>query len=344
MKLIIQIPCFNEADQLPATLRDLPAEIPGIDTLEWLIVDDGSTDGTVEVARRLGVDHIVRLTNHKGLAVAFQAGLDACLKLGADVIVNTDADNQYRGADIPKLVEPIIAGTADLVIGDRGVAMVDEFSRVKKRLQLLGSATVRRFSNTSVPDVTSGFRAYNREAALRVQVVSKFTYALETIIQAGNMLVAVDSVPVGTNPKTRESRLFSSTWVYVRRNTLAILRVYTMYEPLRVFMIAAAAVALAGAVIWIRFVYYFATGHGNGHVQSLLLGATLLIIAVQLAALGVMADVLAAIRVLLQRSLERIQRLELRLGVEPSHYEPGDGSKEPAVPEAAASHARSSEL
>jgi glycosyltransferase involved in cell wall biosynthesis len=338
MKLIIQIPCFNEAAQLPATLRDLPTEIPGIDTLEWLIVDDGSTDETIEVARRLGVDHIVRLTNHKGLAVAFQAGLDACLKLGADVIVNTDADNQYRGADIPKLVQPIIAGKADLVIGDRGVAMVDEFSRVKKRLQLLGSATVRRFSNTSVPDVTSGFRAYNREAALRVQVVSKFTYALETIIQAGNMLVAVGSVPIGTNPKTRESRLFSSTWVYVRRNTLAILRVYTMYEPLRVFMIAAAAVALAGAVIWVRFIYYFATGHGNGHVQSLLLGATLLIIAVQLAALGVLADVLAGIRVLMQRSLERIQRLELQLGVEPSHYESADGGKEPA-----ASHARSSE-
>jgi glycosyltransferase involved in cell wall biosynthesis len=341
MKVIIQIPCFNEAEQLPATLRDLPEEIPGVETIEWLIVDDGSTDDTVAVARRLGVDHIVRLTNHKGLAAAFQAGLDACLKLGADVIVNTDADNQYRGSDIPKLVQPILAGKADLVIGDRGVAMVDEFSRVKKRLQLLGSATVRRFSQTSIPDVTSGFRAYNREAALRVQVVSKFTYALETIIQAGNMLVAVDSVPIATNPKTRDSRLFSSTWMYVRRNTLAILRVYTMYEPLRVFMIAAAAVALGGAAIWIRFIFFFATGNGRGHVQSLILGGTLLIIAVQLAALGVLADVLAAIRVLLQRSLERIQRLELRLGVEPSHYESGDEPTEPA--QAAASHAGSSE-
>jgi hypothetical protein len=201
---------------------------------------------------------------------------------------------------------------------------------------------VRRLSQTSVPDVTSGFRAYNREAALRDQVVSKFTYALETIIQAGNMLVAVDSVPIGTNPKTRESRLFSSTWVYVRRNAVAILRVYTMYEPLRVFMIAAAAAALVGAAIWVRFVYYFATGDGRGHVQSLLLGATMLIIAVQLAALGVLADVLAGIRVLLQRSLERIQRLELRLGVEPSHYQSGDESTEPPVSEAAG-HARSSE-
>jgi glycosyltransferase involved in cell wall biosynthesis len=321
VKLIVQIPCFNEADQLPATLRDLPQEIPGIDTIEWLIVDDGSTDATVEIARVLGVDHVVRLTNHKGLAAAFQAGLDACLKLGADVIVNTDADNQYQGADIPKLVAPILAGTADMVIGDRRTDSMDEFSAVKKRLQRLGSALVRRVSHTTVPDVTSGFRAYNREAALQVQVVSKFTYTLETIIQAGKMLVAIDSVPIGTNPKVRESRLFPSTWAYVRRNSLAILRVYTMYEPLRVFLIAAAVAGLAGAVIWIRFLYYFVTGTGHGHIQSVILGSTMFVIAVQLAALGVLADVLAAMRVLMQRALERIQRLELRLGVEPSHYE-----------------------
>jgi glycosyltransferase involved in cell wall biosynthesis len=328
MKVIIQIPCFNEAEQLPATIRDLPQEIPGVDELEWLIVDDGSTDDTVAVARRLGVDHIVRLTSHKGLAAAFQAGVDAALKLGADVIVNTDGDNQYAGADIPRLVQPILAGTADLVIGDRGVKDIEQFSPAKKALQRLGSAVVRRFSGTSVPDVTSGFRAYSREAALKVQVVSRFTYALETVIQAGNMRVAVDSVPVRTNPRTRESRLFASTSSYVRRNTLAILRVYTMYEPLRVFVIAAGVVALAGLAIWIRFVYYFATGHGHGHVQSVILGATLLIIAVQLAALAVLADVLAAIRTLLQRSLERIQRLELQLGVPPSHYEDGDAAPE----------------
>jgi glycosyltransferase involved in cell wall biosynthesis len=335
VKVIIQIPCFNEAEQLPATLRDLPQEIAGVDTVEWLVIDDGSTDGTVEIARRLGVDHIVRLTNHRGLAAAFQAGLDAALKLGADVIVNTDADNQYRGADIPKLVRPILDGKADLVIGDRDVKTVDEFSPVKKGLQRVGSAVVRRFSDTTVPDVTSGFRAYSREAALKVQVISRFTYALETIIQAGNMRVAVGSVSIGTNPKTRESRLFSSTWTYVRRQVLAIIRVYTMYEPLRVFVIAAAVVALVGAAVWARFVYYFATGHGRGHVQSVILGSTLLVIAVQLAALGVLADVLAAMRVLLQRSLERIQRLELRLGVEPSHYEAGDSASEPA-----ATHAR----
>ncbi|HEY2371356.1 MAG TPA: glycosyltransferase family 2 protein [Gaiellaceae bacterium] len=341
MKVIIQIPCFNEAEQLPATLRDLPHEIPGVDELEWLIIDDGSTDDTVAVARANGVDHIVRLTAHKGLAAAFQAGLDACLKLGADVIVNTDADNQYRGSDIPKLVQPIIAGTADLVVGDRRVGQIDEFSPVKKSLQRVGSAVVRRFSDTTIPDVTSGFRAYSREAALQVQVVSKFTYALETIIQAGKMFVAIDSVPVSTNPKTRESRLFSSVWMYVRRNTLSILRIYTMYEPLRVFAIAAGLVAIVGAAIWARFIYYFATGDGHGHVQSLILGSTMLIIAVQLAALGVLADVLAAMRVLLQRSLERIQRLELHIGVEPSHYETGQRALDEELTPTTGSRARS---
>jgi glycosyltransferase involved in cell wall biosynthesis len=330
VKVIIQIPCFNEAEQLPATLRDLPQGIPGVDELEWLIVDDGSTDDTVAVARANGVDHIVRFTAHKGLAAAFQAGLDACLKLGADVIVNTDADNQYRGSDIPKLVQPIIAGTADLVVGDRRVSEIDEFSPVKKTLQHVGSAVVRRFSDTTIPDVTSGFRAYSREAALQVQVVSKFTYALETIIQAGKMFVAIDSVPISTNPMTRESRLFSSMWQYVRRNALSILRVYTMYEPLRVFAIAAGLVAAVGAVIWGRFFYYLVTGDGHGHVQSLILGATMLVIAVQLAALGVLADVLAAMRVLVQRSLERIQRLELTLGVEPSFYESAEKRSEEA--------------
>jgi glycosyltransferase involved in cell wall biosynthesis len=329
MKLIIQIPCFNEAEQLPATLGDLPREVRGVDEVEWLIVDDGSTDDTIAVARRLGVDHIVRLTNHKGLASAFQAGLDACLKLGADVIVNTDADNQYDASSIPELVAPIVHGRADMVVGDRNVQSIEHFSAAKKRLQRLGSAVVRQASHTEIPDVTSGFRAYNREAALQVQVVSKYTYTLETIIQAGKMLVALDHVPVRTNPKTRESRLFSSTWSYVRRNATAIFRVYTMYEPLRVFMVAGAIAALIGAAIWARFLYYFVSGDGRGHIQSLILGATMLVIAVQLAALGVMADVLAAIRVLLQRSLERIRRVELQLGVEPSHYE--DGALPPAT-------------
>ena len=324
MKLIIQIPCFNEQQTLPATLADLPREIPGIDAVEWLVIDDGSTDRTIEVARVGGVDHVVRLTNNKGLAAAFQAGLDACLKLGADVIVNTDADNQYSGHDIPKLVEPILAGQADMVIGDRKTDQIEHFSSYKKRLQRWGSAVVRRASGTCVPDTTSGFRAYNREAALQMQVVSKFTYTLESIIQAGKMLVAVDHVPIQTNPKTRESRLFPSTGSYVRRNAVSIFRIYALYEPLRVFLAAAAFFALIGAVIWARFLYFFLFSDEPGeHIQSLILGSTLFIVAVQLAALGVVGDILAGSRLLQQRMLERVRRVELRLGVEPSHYEPG---------------------
>jgi glycosyltransferase involved in cell wall biosynthesis len=327
MKLIIQIPCFNEADHLPATLADLPRAIEGFDAVELLIIDDGSTDATVAVAREQGVDHVVRLTNNKGLAAGFQAGLDACLKLGADVIVNTDADNQYYGGDVPRLVEPILAGAADMVVGDRETNTIEHFSPLKKRLQRLGSSVVRRASGTTVPDTTSGFRAYNREAALQMQVVSKFTYTLETIIQAGKMLVAVDHVPIRTNEKTRESRLFPSMWSYVRRNTVSIFRVYALYEPLRVFMIAAGLVALPAAVIWTRFLFFFFNGEGEGHIQSLILGSTLMIIAVQLVALGVVADILAASRTLQQRTLERVRRVELSLGVEPSHYEPGAPGK-----------------
>jgi glycosyltransferase involved in cell wall biosynthesis len=324
VKLIIQIPCFDEEQTLPATLRDLPREMPGIDVVEWLVIDDGSTDRTVEVARAHGVDHIVRLTNNRGLAAGFQAGLDACLKLGADVIVNTDADNQYMGADIPKLVAPILEGRADMVIGDRETDQVEHFSPVKKVLQRWGSAVVRRASDTDVPDTTSGFRAYNREAALQLQVVSKFTYTLESIIQAGKMLVAVDHVPIRTNEKTRDSRLFPSMWSYVRRNGVSIFRIYALYEPLRLFMIAAAVVALVGTFIWGRFLWFLLQGEGGGHIQSLILGSTLFIVAVQFAALGVVGDILAGSRVLQQRILERVRRVELHLGVEPSHYEPGE--------------------
>jgi glycosyltransferase involved in cell wall biosynthesis len=339
MKLIIQIPCLNEQDTLPATLADLPREVPGFDDVEWLVIDDGSTDRTVDVARAHGVSHIVRLTNNKGLATAFQAGLDACLKLGADVVVNTDADNQYDGHDIPKLVEPIVAGRADMVVGNRVVESIEHFSPLKKRLQRLGSWVVRGASGTDVPDTTSGFRAYNREAAIQVQVVSKYTYTLETIIQAGKMLVAVEHTPIRTNPKTRESRLFPSMWSYVRRNTISIFRIYALYEPLKVFMTAAAVVGLASFVIWGRFVYFYIDGSGSGHVQSLILGAVLFIAAVQLAALGVVGDVLAGSRVLQQRILERVRRVELQLGVEPSHYEPGAGANQPATTGADAARA-----
>jgi hypothetical protein len=269
------------------------------------------------------VDHIVRLTNNKGLAAGFQAGLDASLKLGADIIVNTDADNQYFGGDIPKLVAPILAGEADMVIGDRETDQIEHFSPLKKRLQRLGSAVVRRASGTNVPDTTSGFRAYNREAALQMQVVSQFTYTLESIIQAGKMVVAVDHVPVRTNEKTRESRLFPSMWSYVRRNTVSIFRIYTLYEPLRVFLAAAVITALFGAFWWLRFAWFVVNGDGGGHIQSLILGSTLFIVAIQFVALGVIGDILAGMRVLQQRVLERVRRVELHLGVEPSHYEPG---------------------
>src|SRR5687767_8403962 len=326
LKLIIQIPCKDEEEQLPLTLGDLPREVPGVDEVEWLVIDDGSTDGTVDVARAHGVDHIVRLTNNKGLAGAFEAGLDACLKLGADIVVNTDADNQYDARDIPKLVEPIVAGRADMVIGNREVAELQHFSPVKRRLQRVGSAVVRGASGTDVPDTTSGFRAYNREAAISMNVVSKYTYTLETIIQAGKMLVAIDHVPIRTNVTKRESRLFGSMSEYVRRNALAIFRVYTMYEPLKVFLTAAAILSLIALAIFGRFGYfYFIEDEGSGHVQSLILGAVLFIAAVQLAALGILGDVLAGSRVTQQRILERIRRVELQLGVEPSHYEPGGG-------------------
>jgi glycosyltransferase involved in cell wall biosynthesis len=323
MKLIIQIPCKDEQEFLPTTLADLPRELPGIDEVEWLVVDDGSTDRTVEVARANGVDHIVRLTNNKGLAAAFMAGLDASLKLGADIVVNTDADNQYKASDIPKLIAPILRGDADMVVGDRVVESIEHFSPLKKQLQRLGSAVVRRASDTNVPDTTSGFRAYNREAALQVTVVSRFTYTLESVIQAGKMLVAVDHVAIGTNPQLRESRLFPSMWSYVRRNTVSIFRIYSMYEPLRVFMTAAALMGLAAAVIWVRYLVFAIEGSGKGHLQSVIVGAVLVIAAVQLAALGVMGDILAGMRTLQQRTLERVRRVELQLGVEPSHYEPG---------------------
>ena len=331
MKLIIQIPCKDEAAQLPATLADLPRELPGFDIVEWLIIDDGSTDDTIAVAKAHGIDHIVRLTNNKGLASAFQAGLDASLKLGADVIVNTDADNQYYGADIAKLVVPILERRADMVIGDREVSQVADFSSRKKRLQRLGSWVVRHASGTTVPDTTSGFRAYNREAALQIMVVSRFTYTLESIIQAGKQFVAIDHVPVRTNPKSRESRLFTSVGAYVRRSAVSIFRIYSQYEPLRVFMSVAAILGVAAIGVWIRFLVAYIDGKGSGHVQSLILGAVLFNAAVTVGALGVIGDLLSAQRTMIQRTFERVRRIELKLGVEPSHYEPGQVDDQPVT-------------
>ena len=318
MKLVIQIPCLDEAATLPRTLADLPRELPGFDAVEWLVVDDGSTDGTAGIARECGVHHVVRFGSNKGLAVAFQAGLDAALKLGADVIVNTDADNQYDARDIERLVEPILTGEADMVIGDRQIRRHEEFSRVKKLLQLWGSWLVRQASGTGVPDTTSGFRAYNREAALRLNVVSRFSYTLETIIQAGKNDIAVSHVPVRTHARTRESRLFRSTFQYVRRSVETILRVYAMYEPLRIFLWLAAIVGVAGLALFGRFLWFYFTQPGpTGHVQSLIVAGVLLVFALQLVVLGVLADLLRANRVLAERTLHRVRQIELELGVPP---------------------------
>ncbi len=313
MRLVIQIPCLNEEQTLPATLAELPRSVPGFDEVLWLVVDDGSTDRTAQVAREHGVDHVVRFTQNKGLAVAFQAGLDAALRLGADVVVNTDADNQYHADDIANLVGPIVEGRADFVVGTRDIAEHPEFTWAKKKLQHLGSWVVRRASGTDVLDATSGFRAYSRDAALQVNVVSKFTYTLETVIQAGKSNIAVTNVPVRINPATRDSRLFTSKRQYIRRSAGTISRVYAMYEPLRVFTIPALLLGLAGFALFARYGFFVATGDRGGHVQSLIVGAVLALTALQLLMLGVLGQLLRVNRVIGERTLSRVRAIELQL-------------------------------
>ena len=314
MKLIVQIPCLNEEKTLPITVADIPRRVEGVDEVEILIIDDGSTDRTVEVARELGVEHIVRFPKHKGLAKAFMAGMDACLKLGADIIVNTDADNQYRGSDIPKLIGPILEGKAEMVIGDRQVDTIPHFSPVKKRLQKIGSWVVRQVSYTEVSDTTSGFRAYSREAALNINIVSWFSYTLETIIQAGSKDIAIENVSVGVNEKLRESRLFSSTGAYLRRSIPTIVRIYTMYQPLKVFFYIGAMMFFSGFLVGLRFLYFYFTTGGTGHIQSLILSSILLLVGFQIVMIGLVADVIAANRKLIENTLLRIRKIELLLG------------------------------
>ena len=309
MKLIVQIPCLNEADQLPETLRGIPRVIPGIDVVEILVIDDGSSDGTSAVARAQGVDHIVRFTRNKGLAQGFMAGLDAALRLGADVIVNTDADNQYPGEAIPQLVAPILSGQADMVVGDRGVATVAHFSGTKRRLQRLGSWVVRKVSGTRIPDTTSGFRALNREAALRINIVSEFTYTLESIIQAGKKRLAVTHVPIVPRD-TRPSRLFTSTWEYVKRSAASILRIYATYEPFKVFMILGSAIVLSGVGLGLRYAYFWWLGDIRGHLQSAILSVLLLILGFQTLQWGLMADLIANNRKLIEDLLYRVRSAE----------------------------------
>jgi glycosyltransferase involved in cell wall biosynthesis len=310
-KLIIQIPCLNEADTLPATLRDLPPSIPGIDVIEWLVVDDGSRDGTADVARACGVQHVVRFRRRKGLAAAFSAGIDAALKLGADYIVNTDADNQYAGGDIPLLLVPLLAGEADICIGDRNIQAIAHMSPSKKLLQRLGSWVVRQVSGTQVPDTTSGFRAYTREAALRMTIISDFSYTLESIIQAGKRRMAIAHVEVRTNPVTRESRLFDNVFAYIKRSSATIVRIYASYEPLKVFSYIGGTFLAIGLLISLRFLYYYAIGQGYGKLQSLILAAVLLIVGFQVVLIGLVADLISGSRKILEDVQYRVRRLEL---------------------------------
>lgn len=312
MNLIIQIPCYNEEQTLPVTLADLPRQIDGVDKIEYLIINDGSTDRTVEVAKEHGVHHIVSFRNNKGLAKGYMAGLDACLRLGADIIVNTDADNQYNGADIAALVQPIINGEAEMVIGDRQTDGIEHFSWFKKRLQNLGSWVVRQVSGTRVPDATSGFRALSRDAAMQMNVVSKFTYTLETIIQAGKKNLAITHVPIRTNDKLRESRLFRGNFNYIKRSVATIARIYTMYEPLKMFATIGGLLFGGGLLIGLRFVYFYFTTGGAGHIQSLILAAILLLLGFQIFFLGLVADIIGSNRQLIESTLYRIKKIEYK--------------------------------
>lgn len=310
MKLIIQIPCYNEAETLEIALNDLPKTLEGIEEIEYLIINDGSQDETVEVARNWGVNHIVSFKQNKGLAKGFIAGLDGCLRNGADIIVNTDADNQYCAEDIQKLIQPILDGKADMVVGARPIDETEHFSFLKKKLQHFGSWVVRRASNTDIPDAPSGFRAFSREAAMRMNVVNDYTYTLETIVQAGREKIPITSIPIRTNGELRPSRLFSSIWGYVKKSMLTILRAYMMYKPLKCFTYLAIPPIVFGVAIGIRFLFYYYQGQGDGHVQSLILACTLTIIGFLTFMIGLLADVLAANRKVLQETQYLVRRME----------------------------------
>jgi glycosyltransferase involved in cell wall biosynthesis len=325
MKLIVQIPCYNEENTLPITVRDVPRTIEGIDAVEILVIDDGSTDRTFEVARELGVDHILKFNKNKGLARAFTAGLDVSLKFGADIIVNTDGDNQYRGEDIPKLVKPILDGKADIAVGNRQVDGIKHFSFTKKTFQKVGSWVVRRLSETNIADTPSGFRAYSRDAALRLNIVSPFSYTLETIIQAGKKHLKIVDVPVRTNKPLRKSRLFSSIPDYIKRSAVTIIRMYTMFQPLRVFFYIGISLFFLGSLGVLRFLYFYFTQGGAGHIQSLVLSGVLIILGFMLLMIGLVADIISFNRRLIEDTLYRVRKMEL---ASMSRYDNKDDSKD----------------
>lgn len=310
MKLIIQIPCYNEAETLKIALDALPKQIDGVDTIEYLIINDGSQDNTVEVAKEWGVHHIVNFKQNRGLAKGFMAGLDMCLRNGADIIVNTDADNQYCGDDIEKLIAPILEGKADIVIGERPIDQTAHFSWLKKKLQHFGSWVVRKASNTDIPDAPSGFRAYSREAAMQMNVVNEYTYTLEQIVQAGRTKIAITSVPIRTNAELRPSRLFSSMFGYVKKSMLTIIRAYLMYKPMRFFIGLGCVPFLIGLAIGIRFIVLLCMGGGQGNVQSLILCSMLILIGVLIWVVGLLADVMAANRKILQEIQQKVREMD----------------------------------
>jgi len=311
MKLIIQIPCFNEEKTLPATLSDLPKKIDGIDRIETLIIDDGSGDRTVDMARRSGVDHILSLKNHRGLARAFAEGLDKCLQLGADIIVNTDADNQYAGQDIPRLVQPILEGMADLAVGSRQIDAIPHFSWFKKRLLRWGSAVTRALSRTTVEDAVSGFRAYSKEAALRISILSGYSYTIENLIQLGHQKLKIISVPIRTNPKSRPSRLINNIPHFLGQQAATVLRVYATYHALKVFLALGLVIIIPGLFGFLRFLYFYWNGQGQGHVQSLIFSAALFLVGILIFISGLIADLIGNNRKLIESALYRIKKIEL---------------------------------
>lgn len=313
MKLVIQIPCYNEADTLEAALNDLPRELEGIDEIEYLIINDGSCDATAEVARRWGVHHIVNFSQNRGLAKGFMAGLDGCLRNGADIIVNTDADNQYCAEDIQALIQPILDGSADMVVGARPIDETEHFSYLKKKLQHLGSWAVRKASKTDIPDAPSGFRAMTCDTAMRINVVNDYTYTLETIVQAGREKIAITSVPVHTNPQVRPSRLFGGIWSYVKKSVVIILRAYVMYQPFKAFTYISILPTLLGLGVSFRFLYFYFTGDGGGHVQSLILACTLIIIGFLTFTIGLVSDLISSNRRILADTQYHVRRMEYNM-------------------------------